>query len=398
MAVAAVAQRRGGVLVARAVAERRRLYATRPTPLLDLLGLPAATPRERVRDEYVRAALATHPDHSDDPEAAAQMMELHTAWRAYSKTVDVDDNPFTAFGVGCSFDDSEAERRARRTLQDLAARGIISPPQALAQTSVAPRLEWAIGCVVTAPWSPQSAEAMGERPTALRALLNPANEALVGTARPYFPRGGPLPPRPPPALSASSFGWGGMDAGSNMLYPAQAVDGLVHRYGGRQLRESLRRLPVLEARPNGEHVRCRVGDVVATAAPEPLPFDTILHAPPPFWPQAAPADGRCGGRAEAWRTELSSLYTAAVRVAAADAVAKGREELLLATPLVGSGACGAPVTAAAAVLVRSIAGLEAAAELPLPVRVRAVVVDDGSGRALQRAIDDHAEETDTNIY
>ena len=64
-------------------------------------------------------------------------------------------------------------------------------------------------CVVTAPWGsarkggafapsrPAAGSAFAE---ACRALLNPANPSLAGTARPYFPRGGPLPPPPPAGL------------------------------------------------------------------------------------------------------------------------------------------------------------------------------------------------------
>ena len=85
------------------------------------------------------------------------------------------------------------------------------------------RILHAVGCVVTNPW-----EGIVTVPNALRVLINPANESLLGTARPYFPRGGPLPPRAPPGLTTSSR-WGGMDAGPGMLYPAQAVDGLVHQ-------------------------------------------------------------------------------------------------------------------------------------------------------------------------
>ena len=64
-------------------------------------------------------------------------------------------------------------------------------------------------CVVTAPWGAarKGAAFAPSRPAggsafdeACRALLNPANPSLAGTARPYFPRGGPLPPPPPAGL------------------------------------------------------------------------------------------------------------------------------------------------------------------------------------------------------
>ena len=65
------------------------------------------------------------------------------------------------------------------------------------------------------------------------ALINPANRSLSGTALPYFPRGGPVPRPPPPGLSNSLQGWGGMEAGPNMLYPSQVCDGVVcHNVNG----------------------------------------------------------------------------------------------------------------------------------------------------------------------
>ena len=114
-------------------------------------------------------------------------------------------------------------------------------------------------CVVTAPWGaarkgaafapsrPAAGSAFAE---ACRALLNPANPSLAGTARPYFPRGGPLPPPPPAGLETSSRGWGGIDAGEGMLYPAQVVDGLVHAHAGGRLRTALAQVEAGEANPN----------------------------------------------------------------------------------------------------------------------------------------------------
>ena len=66
-------------------------------------------------------------------------------------------------------------------------------------------------------------------------LVNPGNEQLCGAQASYVARGVPV------AFNyaggwASSGGWGGMDAGDNMLYRAEAVDGVVTSEGGRQLR------------------------------------------------------------------------------------------------------------------------------------------------------------------
>ena len=60
----------------------------------------------------------------------------------------------------------------------------------------------------------------------------PANEFLCGTSLAYFPVGGPVPSMPPPGLTNS--GWGGMEAGSGLLYSTQ-----VPREGGSLLERCL---------------------------------------------------------------------------------------------------------------------------------------------------------------
>ena len=235
------------------------------------------------------------------------------------------------------------------------------------------RIERVVGCVVTSP--------VNGAASTLRALANPANEALVGTSRPYFPRGGPLPAPPPRGLQSSAMGWGGMDAGQNMLYPAQTVDGLVHQHGGRRLRELLAEAaPVLELRSHDDdHVRCRVGDAVLTAAPPTLPYDVIAHTPPPFW-----------GDAE-WEDRLTGSYASALRVATRAAAGAGKTSLLLATPIMGAGARGAPTREAARVLARALRSPASAVaeggECGVEVVVRVVVPDAESERVLQEELD-----------
>ena len=122
----------------------------------------------------------------------------------------------------------------------------------------------------------------------MRALINPANQPLSGTALAYFPRGGPVPRPPPAGLSASTSGWGGMDAGSGMLYPAQSVDGVVHTYGGNELREMLQAIASDGVDAAGQPVRCAVGRAVVTPSAGSLRdgFDRIAHTVPPFWSDA----------------------------------------------------------------------------------------------------------------
>lgn len=68
-------------------------------------------------------------------------------------------------------------------------------------------------------------------------LLNPANPKLCGTKLPYFPKGGPIPE----SYDSNHSNWGGMEAGSGMVYPTQAIDGRVHLEGGDTLRQLLAR-------------------------------------------------------------------------------------------------------------------------------------------------------------
>ena len=198
-------------------------------------------------------------------------------------------------------------------------------------------------CVVTEPWlrlEPASS-------SGFRALLNPANSALVGTSRAYFPRGGPVPPPPPQGLRASSAGWGGLDAGENMLYPSQSVDGVTHMHAGTGLRQALGALPAR----GGE--RCAVGAAVLT---EPFRlaerFDVIAHTPTPFWP----SERGCEDLAQ-WRRQLRSCYIESIRSIGVDARSRGADWTLVATPLLGAGAAGAPVESAAEVALESLASL-----------------------------------------
>ena len=245
------------------------------------------------------------------------------------------------------------------------------------------RLQHAIGCVVTAPWEENSSPST--KSDTLTVLINPANEALIGTSRPYFPRGGPVPPRPPPGLMASSAGWGGMDAGTAMLYPAQTVDGLVHMHGGVELRAELQSKPVLERRGDGDHVRCRVGDSILTHAPHSLPFDLIAHTPPPFWSMHATDPIQ-------YEKLLGNCFTSALNASMAAAADKAVTSLVLATPILGAGARGAPTTVAARALMGALARYRATLPVVLPpplveVVVRVVAGDVEGERALRGAME-----------
>lgn len=162
------------------------------------------------------------------------------------------------------------------------------------------------------------------------ALVTPANERLAGTQRSYFPRGGPCPPPPPAGLATSE--WGGMEAGPNMVYPTQCVDGAVHAWGGAGLKEACR----------AAGGRCAVGGAVATPARGRLAehFSTVVHAVAPFR-----SDPR-------WRALLEETYATALRVAV------GGGARAVALPLLGAGARGAGVEEAAEVAAGAVAAFE----------------------------------------
>ena len=178
-----------------------------------------------------------------------------------------------------------------------------------------------------------------------------------------------------------------MDAGPGMLYPSQAVDGLVHQHGGQMLRDALlSSAPVLEERDDGDHLRCRIGDAVLTASPPSLQhaFDAIVHTPPPFYHDHNGAAAKTCV-ANRWESQLATCYVSAVRAAAQAAVQAGRETLMLATPILGAGARGAPCRLAARILVRAMRSPQMALVRPAEVTdvvVRVVVASADSERDL----------------
>lgn len=162
------------------------------------------------------------------------------------------------------------------------------------------------------------------------ALVNPANEALVGTRLPYFP----MANEPPPGLQHSH--WCGMEAGAGMFYPMQVIDGLVHQRGGRALLEACQRLPEV-----GSGIRCRVGGAVVTEATGDLrvAFDRVVHTVPPLY------------GANGWAALLASCYSSALAAAWCEAAAD-----VVIFPLLGAGARGAPVVAAAQTAAAAVCG------------------------------------------
>lgn len=183
-------------------------------------------------------------------------------------------------------------------------------------------------------------------------LINPANERLVGTRLPYFPKGGPVPEDTvsgaaavqrdwvPPGFVSK---WGGMEIGSEMMYSVQVVDGLITMLGGEALRRECRRLPVRG--PWGSDIRCPQGEAVRTGAPGGLAklFGSIVHTVPPFFAR----DEQTGAPSREWRALLRSCWLRALEEAAPGPV--------ITAPLLGAGARGAPVGEASRVAASAVA-------------------------------------------
>jgi O-acetyl-ADP-ribose deacetylase (regulator of RNase III) len=146
------------------------------------------------------------------------------------------------------------------------------------------------------------------------ALVNPANERLVGTQ--FSPEecwkelyGDPVQSR-----------WDRDFA----TYPFQSVDGLVTEFGGEELKRAL------EAQPKGaDGVRCQVGGAVVTRQCGELDeiFRGIVHAVPPFYRLAPDPD--------AWAAQMTLTYHSAFDAA------QQAGFTTLAVPLLGAGARGA---------------------------------------------------------
>ena len=193
------------------------------------------------------------------------------------------------------------------------------------------------GCIVSKPWSDLSSSNQF-----LRVLINPANNSLTGPQRKAFPRGGPVPP---PGEEVKSFAY------DDLLYPEQTVDGQVHLQGAAALRAELAATRIIQERESGEHIRCLVGDAVLTSGTS-LPFDAIVHTVPPFFPRGNSGDAAVQASRAEWARLMKNCYMASFKMAIDFASSRDQPAsgLAIATPVLGSGARGAPFASAARVL------------------------------------------------
>lgn len=100
--------------------------------LLSLLRLSHESSAAEVRSRYLAMVMASHPDTSHQPEAAARFCELKAIWDEYQserkrRGGSHEPGSFTAFGVGCSWNDSSEEHVRRMELVEQASRGVMNP-------------------------------------------------------------------------------------------------------------------------------------------------------------------------------------------------------------------------------------------------------------------------------
>ena len=192
------------------------------------------------------------------------------------------------------------------------------------------------------------------------ALINPANERLQGT---QFTPG-----------QCARY----LAPGTLLLYPPQVIDGLVHgargdscgdASGAAALAKAIATLPEVEA----GGVRCPTGRAVALESTGELRecYQHVIHTVAPFYDT------------DRWRELLLSAYKAAFDTS--DGIAG---VVSVAVPLLGAGARGAPIAAAAEVAAVATAKWHACGSLRL---VNFAVQEEEAAWALAEAFDEGKE-------
>lgn len=123
-------------------------------------------------------------------------------------------------------------------------------------------------------------------------LINPGNPSLSGVSKfSYFPVGGP---EPPPSFTIGKDShpimgyvtqWGGMEVGNGMSFASNTVDGIVHQYGGKELKRECE--AVLSSTWIGESRTIEEGNAISTPVVGPKlkaasGYDILVHTVPPF--------------------------------------------------------------------------------------------------------------------
>ena len=123
-------------------------------------------------------------------------------------------------------------------------------------------------------------------------LINPGNPSLSGVSKfSYFPVGGPEPPKSfeigkdSHPIMGYVTSWGGLEVGKGMSFAANTVDGLVHQYGGQELRNECD--AALSNMWTGGSGMLAEGKAISTQAvgqklKEASGYDLLVHTVPPF--------------------------------------------------------------------------------------------------------------------
>lgn len=99
-----------------------------------LKNAPKEASKKELRAAYLKEISIVHPDRAQcsvkKAEYHSKFILLRQAWEAYDKesatkdrTVEDAEGTFTEFGVGCSFSDSEEEKKKRWVIMDQACKG-----------------------------------------------------------------------------------------------------------------------------------------------------------------------------------------------------------------------------------------------------------------------------------
>jgi O-acetyl-ADP-ribose deacetylase (regulator of RNase III) len=167
----------------------------------------------------------------------------------------------------------------------------------------------------------------------------------------YESRGGPTPKEPFSGFTShrkwQPLGyvsqWGGMEIGSEMLYPVSVVDGMVHQLGGWPLRFEIEKLPAYD---HDKRIKCPLGEAVVTSSCSRYfklssrlyqEYSYIVHTSPPFFNHCHTGDPSKVLRL-CYRDSLTK---------ASDLTDTSTERVAVAVPLLGAGARGFPVEVAA---------------------------------------------------
>lgn len=213
-------------------------------------------------------------------------------------------------------------------------------------------------------------------------LINPGNPSLSGVSKfSYFPMGGPEPSKhfqiskdSHPIMGYVSS-WGGMEVGKGMFFASNTVDGIVHQYGGNELKleceRALLSLNKMSTRDiisgvinnnGGGGGRLEEGMAIPTKAVgqellDASRYDILVHTVPPFFNQNyqnqhnnnnndddLDLDTNENDRDQHNEFLLAECYRNSLRTASLSSPSSSSSSILkIACPLLGAGCRGFPL-------------------------------------------------------